>query len=66
MEGSPFLPLSEGLSIERVTASDHELLVSVSSSSPNACCPFPSYFSASLRGMLGWSVFPTDVLVLTS
>ena len=39
MEGSPFLPLSEGLHIEQVTASANELLVSVISSSPTACCP---------------------------
>jgi transposase len=39
MEVSPFLPLSERLSIERVTASANELLVSVLSSSPTACCP---------------------------
>jgi hypothetical protein len=39
MEGSPFLPLSDGLSIERVTASARELLVQVISSSPQACCP---------------------------
>jgi hypothetical protein len=39
MEGSPFLPLSEGLSIEQVTASTNELLVQVISSSPTACCP---------------------------
>src|SRR5947209_16276349 len=39
MEVSPFLPLSEGLSIERVTASAPELLVQVLSSSPQACCP---------------------------
>src|SRR2546428_3567257 len=39
MEVSPFLPLSDGLSIERVTASAHELLVQVISSSPQACCP---------------------------
>src|SRR5436305_14420305 len=37
--GSPFLPLPEGLSIERVTASANELLVQVLSSSPKACCP---------------------------
>src|SRR5438874_2320731 len=39
MEGSPFLPLPEGLYIERVTASANELLVQVLSSSPKACCP---------------------------
>src|SRR2546430_11785106 len=39
MEVSPFLPLSEGLSIERVTVSANELLVQVLSSSPKACCP---------------------------
>src|SRR6266702_2164247 len=39
MEGSPFLPLAEGLHIERVTASANELLVQVISSSPTACCP---------------------------
>jgi transposase len=39
MEGSPFLPLSEGLHIEQVTPSAHELLVQISSSSPTACCP---------------------------
>src|SRR5215470_11028910 len=39
MEGSPFLPLSEGLHIERVTATVYELLVQVISSSPTACCP---------------------------
>ena len=39
MEVSPFLPLSDGLSIEGVTASAHELLVQVISSSPQACCP---------------------------
>ena len=38
MEGSPFLPLSEGLHIERVTPSAHELLVQIISSSPTACC----------------------------
>jgi transposase len=38
MEGSPFLPLCEGLHIERVTASANELLVQVISSSPKACC----------------------------
>ena len=42
MEGPPFLPLSEGLHIERVTASAHELLVQVISSSPKACCPLCS------------------------
>src|SRR6266480_7570935 len=39
MEGSPFLPLSEGLHIGRVTVSANELLVQVLSSSPKACCP---------------------------
>ena len=39
MEGTPFLPLSDGLSIERVTASANELLVQVHSSSPQAYCP---------------------------
>ena len=39
MEGSPFLPLAEGLHIERVTASANELLVEVVSSSLKACCP---------------------------
>src|SRR5437660_5260419 len=39
MEGSPFLPLSEGLHIERVTPSVNQLLVQVVSSSPTACCP---------------------------
>ncbi len=39
MEGSPFLPLSEGLHIERVTASANELRVQVISSSSKACCP---------------------------
>jgi len=39
MEVSPFLPLSDGLHIERVTVSTNELLVQVISSSPKACCP---------------------------
>ena len=39
MERSPFLPLSDGLHIERVTASVYELLVQIISSSPKACCP---------------------------
>jgi transposase len=39
MEGSPFLPLSDGLHIKRVTASSHEMLVQVFSSLPNASCP---------------------------
>jgi transposase len=39
MEVSPFLPLTDGLYIERVTASAHELRVQVISSSPQACCP---------------------------
>ena len=39
MEVSPFLPLSDGLYIDRVTASVHELLVQVISSPPEACCP---------------------------
>ncbi len=38
MEGSLFLPLSDGLHIERVTACANELLVYVISSS-KACCP---------------------------
>ncbi len=38
MEGSPFLPLSDGLHIEQVTACANELLVYVISSS-KACCP---------------------------
>src|SRR5947209_16826092 len=42
MEGSLFLPLSDGLHIERVTASANELLVQVSSSSPKAYCPLCS------------------------
>ena len=48
MEGSPFLPLSDGLSIERVTASAHELLVQVLSSPPQACCP--------LCGVQAWRI----------
>src|SRR5438045_1862520 len=39
MEGSPFLPLSEGLHIEQVTPYADELLVQISSSLPTACCP---------------------------
>jgi transposase len=39
MEVSPFLPLSDGLHIERVTASAHDLLVQGMSSSPKASCP---------------------------
>jgi transposase len=39
MEGSPFLPLADGLCIERVTVSANELLVQVLSSLPKACCP---------------------------
>ncbi len=42
MEVSPFLPVSDGLHIERVTASANELLVHVISSSPKACCPLCS------------------------
>ncbi len=42
MEGSPFLPLSDGLHIEQVTPSTHGLLVQVISSSPTACCPLCS------------------------
>ena len=48
MEGSPFLPLSEGLHIEQVTPSPHELLVQVISSSPTACCP--------LCGVQAWRI----------
>lgn len=48
MEGSPFLPLSEGLHIEQVTAYAHELLVQVISSSPTACCP--------LCGVQAWRI----------
>jgi zinc-finger of transposase IS204/IS1001/IS1096/IS1165 len=48
MEGSPFLPLSDGLHIERVTASANELRVQVLSSSPKACCP--------LCGTLAWRI----------
>ena len=39
MEGSLFLPLCEGLHIERVTASANGLLVEIISSSLKACCP---------------------------
>jgi transposase len=48
MEVSPFLPLSDGLSIERVTVSANELLVQVLSSLPKACCP--------LCGVLAWRI----------
>ena len=48
MEVSPFLPLSDGLSIERVTASAHELVVQVLSLSPHACCP--------LCGVQAWRI----------
>src|SRR5260221_329295 len=48
MEGSPFLPLSDGLHIEQVTPSTHELLISVISSSPTACCP--------LCGVQAWRI----------
>jgi transposase len=48
MEGSPFLPLSDGLHIEQVTAYAHELLVQVISSSPMACC--------SLCGVQAWRI----------
>jgi transposase len=49
MEGSPFLPLSDGLHIERVTTSAHELLVYVISSSPKACCPLCSVQAARIH-----------------
>jgi hypothetical protein len=39
MEVSLFLPLSDGLLIERVTASANELVVHVVSQSSRACCP---------------------------
>ena len=39
MEVSPFLPLSDGLHIERVMESANELLVHVVSPSSRACCP---------------------------
>src|SRR5712691_8299740 len=48
MEVSPFLPLSEGLHIEGVTASANGLLVQVISSSPKACCP--------LCGVQAWRI----------
>src|SRR6266851_2208807 len=48
MEGSPFLPLSDGLHIEQVTPSTPELLISVISSSPTACCP--------LCGVQAWRI----------
>ena len=48
MEGSPFLPLSDGLHIEQVPPSTHELLISVISSSPTACCP--------LCGVQAWRI----------
>ena len=48
MEGSPFLPLSDELHIERVTPSANELLVQISSSSPKACCP--------LCGVQAWRI----------
>jgi hypothetical protein len=52
MEGSPFLPLSDGLHIERVTDCANELLVQVISSSPTACCP--------LCGMQAWRIHSCD------
>lgn len=39
MEGSPFLPLCEGLHIERVTESADRLLVHVACGSARVCCP---------------------------
>lgn len=45
MEVSPFLPLSDGLHIERVNASANELLVYVASQSSKACCPLCGVFA---------------------
>src|SRR5713101_5432001 len=39
MEGSPFLPLCDGLCIERVTERANVLVVHVTSQVPKACCP---------------------------
>ena len=39
MEVSLFLPLCDGLQIEQVTEQSNQLLVSIGSRSPNACCP---------------------------
>jgi transposase len=39
MEVSLFLPLCDGLQIEQVTQQSNQLLVSIGSRSPNACCP---------------------------
>src|SRR5207302_1853810 len=73
MEGSPFLPLPEGLYIERVTASANELLVQVLSSSPKACCPLCGVLASlgfatcgevasQLAPRLGMQVAPTTLL----
>lgn len=39
MEGSPFLPLPEGLLIDQVHISETQLTVVVVSTQPSACCP---------------------------
>src|SRR5260221_3599488 len=39
MEGSPFLPLCDGLYIEQVIALSNILFIHIASRSPAACCP---------------------------
>jgi transposase len=39
MEGSPLLPLGDGLVIEQISREEHQVIVSVRSSASLACCP---------------------------
>lgn len=39
MDGSPFLPLPDGLMIERVTETDTDLTILVQATAPIASCP---------------------------
>lgn len=49
MEGSPFLPLPEGMLIEQVQITSNGLLIAVIATHPTSCCPLCSEASSSIH-----------------
>ena len=49
MEGSPFLPLPEGMLIEQVQITSNGLLIAVIATHPTSCCPLCAEASSSIH-----------------
>lgn len=50
MEGTPLLPLPEGMLIEQIQVTQTGLLISVRATHPTSCCPLCACASSSIKG----------------